>query len=751
MNFITRKFISAGGRKSDFGSSVPAPMLRRSFFLDRVQDGGSLTITGLGFYRLFINGKEITRGHLSPYIANPDHFVYFDKYDLGGLLRKGENAIGILLGAGIRNCLGGVGWGFAEARYRGAPTTAMVFEAGDVRFEADESFKWRASPILFDDLRVGEIYDARIEDELLGDGWASPGYDDGEWSPATVEDEPRGEQRICEAPPITERGRLSPVKIWREDDAFIYDFGQNGAGNVILRTEAEAGRKIIVDFAEILVDGRFYNETIAFGGITDLPYHRQTLDYTAGGDAREYSPSFTYYGFRYARVRGVTEAEATPSLLTFVLMSSQMRERGGFSCSDNVLNALQKMTREATHSNMFHIPTDCPHREKNGWTADAALSTVHILTNLEADDFLTEWSRNVSASLNADGAMPGIVPAGDWGYDEWNGPAWDSVLIEVPYQLARLRGDMRAARIASSAMMRYIAYTTTRRDERGLVHYGLGDWCAPHAPIKSPLELTDTILCADMAEKAAYLYSAMNMEDHALWCETVAEKYRRAVKENLIDHETATAAGRCQTSQAMAIYYGMFDESEVDKAVDVLIDLIGETEGRIDCGVLGARVIFRVLADHGRVNEAYDMMVNPKAPSYGNWVLRGDTTLPEDFNAEGERINSRNHHFLGDISAWMIDTICGIRVNPRLEGADTADIEPCLPEAIKWAEAYHECVCGRIGVRLERDEENGNIVITAEAPDTVRGRIVAPQGYLFIDGTKEKPLVSRRWIVEKIR
>ena len=157
MNFITRKFISAGGRKSDFGSSVPAPMLRRSFFLDRVPDGGSLTITGLGFYRLFINGKEITRGHLSPYIANPDHFVYFDKYDLGGFLRKGENAIGILLGAGIRNCLGGVGWGFAEARYRGAPTTAMIFEAGDVRFEADESCKRRASPIMFEDLRVGEI------------------------------------------------------------------------------------------------------------------------------------------------------------------------------------------------------------------------------------------------------------------------------------------------------------------------------------------------------------------------------------------------------------------------------------------------------------------------------------------------------------------------------------------------------------------------------------------------------------------
>lgn len=746
MNIITRKFISAGASMSDFGSLVPAPLLRRSFNLDSVPESAALTITGVGFYRLFINGREVTRGHMSPYISNPDHFLYFDRYDIGQYLRKGENVLGVMLGAGIRNCIGGLGWGFTEARYRGAPVTAMKLEAGEYSFEADERFRCHSSPILFDDMRIGEIYDARLEDET--EGWTLPGFDDSGWHAALPTEMLRGEQRIADVPPITVRGKLSPVKIWREDDSFIYDFGQNGAGLVTLRTDAEAGRHIVVDFAEILVNGRFYNDTIAFSDDERLPYHRQTLDYTASGrTGQEYTPSFTYYGFRYARVRGIKESEATDSLLEYSLMSSRMAERGDFVCSDSTLTSLQRMTRESDLSNLFHIPTDCPHREKNGWTADAALSAVHMLTNLDVDELLTEWSRNVSASLRYDGAMPGIVPAADWGYDEWNGPAWDSALVEVPYQLWRLRGDMRAARYAAPAMMRYVAYTMTRRDERGLVHFGLGDWSAPHTPFKAPLELTDSVTCCDISEKAAALYRAMNMREAAEWCDAVAASYREAVREHLICHESATAAGRCQTSQAMALYYGMFTEDEREAATNVLLELINEADGHLDCGVLGARVIFRVLAESGYVDTAYRMIVRPDAPSYGNWVVRGDTTLAEEFGAEGDRINSRNHHFFGDISAWMIDTVCGIRVNPRLEGADTVDVVPHLPEELSWAEAYHILPVGRVEVKLCR--KGDMIILSVTAPDSAQGRIIAPDGYAFGDGSHEKLLSCRSWELVK--
>ena len=762
---VTKKFISAPYGMSDYGHTVPAPLLRRRFTVEDKALCATLYVTGLGYYRVFINGHELTRGHLSPYTANPDHFVYFDRYDIEEYLVSGENILGIILGNGIRNSLGGRNWHFNEARFRGAPQTGLVcavtgHDGMQKVFEADTEFSCHTSPILFDDLRLGEIYDAGLECET--DGWLLPGYDDSAWDPAIPSEMPRGEQRICSAPPIRARRVLAPVKIWREDDAFIYDFGQNGAGIITLRTSAEKGRRIVVDFAEYLMDGRFYNDTIRIvdPGDSRLPYGWQTVEYTARGGGAEYTPSFTYFGFRYARVRGITADEAVPELLTYTLMSTEMRIRGDFVCSDGVANALQRMTREATLSNMLHIPTDCPHREKNGWTADAALSSVHILMNLEADEMLTEWMRSVAASLNMEGAMPGLVPAAaDSSYDAWNGPAWDSVLVELPYRLWELRSDIRAARIAAGAMLRYVTYTLGMRDSDGLVGIGLGDWCAPHEPIKAPLRFTDTVMCYDICRKAAILYRVMNMDEEADFCYSAAQDYLSALRRCMIDHDTCTAAGCCQTSQGMAIYYGIFTEAEIPMAVDVLIRLVAEADEHIDCGVLGARVLFRVLTEYGHVDTAWRILTQPDAPSYGEWVARGDTTLAEDFNSSSQRINSRNHHFLGDISAWFIDSVCGIRINPGLDcklrryggagyraipdGSCEVDIVPHIPECLNSAEAYHETPGGTVRVRLQRDMvgDVSSIRMEVTADGDLRGRVFPPMGYSF-DGCRSYPLRS---------
>ncbi len=759
---ITRKFISAPYGMSDYGHTVPAPLLRRCFTADGAVQSAVLTVTGLGYYRIFVNGHELTRSHLSPYTSNLDHIVYFDRYDIGEYLVRGENVIGIVLGNGLRNSVGGRSWGFNEARFRGAPQAGLVCSitcGGETHtFEADSNFRCHTSPILFDDLRLGEIYDARLEDEVRG--WLLPGFDDSLWDAAVMSDMPRGEQRICKSPPIVPRGELPPVKIWREENAYIYDFGQNGAGLITLHTSAESGRRIVVDFAEYLMNGKFYNETIRVVDPVEcrLPYGWQTVEYTCRGGESEYTPSFTYFGFRYARVRGITEAEAVPELLTYTLMSTRMRTRGGFTSDDPTARALQRMTREATLSNMLHIPTDCPHREKNGWTADAAMSAVHILLNLEADEMLTEWMRSVALSLNSEGAMPGLVPAtADISYDAWNGPGWDAVLTELPYRLWELRSDIRAARIASGAMIRYVAYTLGRRDPDGLVGIGLGDWCAPHEPIKSPLRFTDTVMCYDISRKAAMLYRAMDMEPQSKFCRDAADGYLTALREHMINHDRCIAAGDCQTSQAMAIYYGIFTDDEVPRAVDALLRQISEANDHIDCGVLGARVLFRVLTEHGQVDTAWRVLTQPTAPSYGEWVARGETTLVEDFNGPDQRINSRNHHFLGDISAWFIDSICGIRVNPGLkqaldrgdsavyrvipDGACEVDIAPHLPECLNTAEAYHETQGGTVKVRLWREMfgDLRSIRMEVTVDGDLRGRVFPPAGYTF-DGCGSYPL-----------
>ena len=206
---MKKQFISADQKLCDIQSPSPAPALRRSFALDFVPVRATLEICGLGFYALFVNGREITKGPLAPYISNPDHFCYVDTYDLAPYLQKGENVIGVLLGNGFNNPFGGFVWDFERVPWRDVPKVALemtaVGENGESRtIVADPYFRTHPSPILWDEYRFGERYDARLE-RALGD-WTSPGYDDHTWIAAKIVAAPRGEQigrascreRVCQ-------------------------------------------------------------------------------------------------------------------------------------------------------------------------------------------------------------------------------------------------------------------------------------------------------------------------------------------------------------------------------------------------------------------------------------------------------------------------------------------------------------------------------------------------------------------------
>ena len=767
MALITRNFICSGFGISDYKTYYSAPLMRKKLFLREKPKKASLLFSGLGYYRLFINGEEITRGHLSPYTSNTDKLVYFDRYDVTDRFESGENVIAFILGNGMRNPLGNVH--LAESRFVGEPCAAFVLEVtkedGSVEtIEADNSVKVHSSPILFNDLRIGERYDARLEKET--EGWLDPGFDDSGWRFAERCEMPRGDHRIAGFPPIKKRRTLKPVAVFSDGDGFIYDFGVNGAGLVTIRGDFEEGRRLVLEFAELLSDGKLLTAPLRIlDPSVGLGYTHQTVDYTCRGGEFTYTPSFTYEGCRYIKITGITKEEANHDLLSFDHMSTEMDERGTFHCSDPVLNRLQLMTREATHSNMFHIPTDCPHREKHGWTADAAVSSVHLLMNLNCDDILTEWMNNVALAQNDAGAMPGTVPsATDWGFDSWNGPAWDAVLVEIPYRLWEMRGDVRAASAVRSALFRYIPYILRRRNEKGLVAIGLGDWVAPHDTIKAPLELTDTVMCFDFCNKAAALYRVLGDREMADFCLCTARSFRDAIRNNLIDHENALAAGNCQTSQAMCVYYGIFNDDEKKRAVDQLAGMIERNGGYLDTGVLGVRVLFRVLSDYGYVDLAHEMIRRPDGPSYGDMVRRGDTTLAEDFLRENERINSRNHHFLGDISAFFMSYICGIRVNPKAEedlkgvidggsprvpadGYNNINVLPTVPSGVDFAEASYKAPGGEIRVAVERNKANNSIVLNISVSGLIYGSVFPPLGYKF-DGCGCYPLTVGKHVYE---
>ena len=442
-----KSFIRASEAYNTFEHHVPAPYLRRAFQADH-EAKANVIITALGFYELYLNGERITKGRLAPYINNPDDLVYYDTYEV--TLRAGENVLGVWLGNGFTNNPGGHIWDFDIAAFRAAPQMALCLtytdKSGEAHcIESDETWRTESSPLLFDDYRFGEIYDGRLEIP----GWNTIGFDDSAWKFAERAPQPRGEKRLCTAEPIDIVNELKPISVTKTEKGYLYDFGINTAGVCRLCVRGELDQRIELRHGEHLKDGLPDVENIWFKRehwARDLEYVHKDV-YTCRGDGEEvYTPAFTYHGFRYVLVSGITEAQATEDLLTALEMHSLLEERGGFSCSDETANKLQQMTRQSDVTNFYYFPTDCPQREKNGWTADAALSSEHILLNLGAEKSYREWLRAIVKAQDNNGALPGIVPTSGWGFAWGNGPAWDSVLIELPYRLYQYRGDLDSAK-----------------------------------------------------------------------------------------------------------------------------------------------------------------------------------------------------------------------------------------------------------------------------------------------------------------
>lgn len=299
--------------------------------------------------------------------------------------------------------------------------------------------------------------------------------------------------------------------------------------------------------------------------------------------------------------------------------------------------------------------------------------------------------------------------------------------------------------------MRYLNYLFSRLDENGLLEIGIGDWCQPHhmdGLFDTPRIVTNTADAYLIAEKAKFIFGELGMEPQKSFAEALSQKLRSSFREKLIDKNTLAVMGETQTAQAVALNYGLFDKSEEKKAFEVLMGIIKKDSGFLNVGVIGARSLFRVLCDFGESDLAFNMVTRPEFPSFGEWVSRGYTALPEAFFPEGGHLVSLNHHFWGDISAWFYSYIAGLRINPTGSHTANIDIKPYFIEKLRTVSAFYEAPDGKIEVSWSRD--NGNIVITVNADEKLYGSVILPEGYRFKNGTNEEKMKTGKYTVYKI-
>lgn len=758
------KFVCATHECSSYKRHIPSPVFRKSFILTENVTSAEILICGLGFYDLYINGKKITKGIIAPYISNPDDIIYYDHYDLAPYLNIGENVIGVICGNGFNNPLT-LSWEYNKTKHASSPKLALSFNAcgehSEVSFDAS-SFKCTESEILFDNMRTGAFVDSR----LIQAGRFEPGFDDSNWRPVIPAQQPRGYARICSCEPVIVHNERCASKIFpghysdgRElnkefaslgltelgqlsfDKGYIYDFTYNDSGIFKLKINGYPGQKIDIFTSEICD-----NDTLLAGNINRFVPHGyfQHMSYICAGGEEEFEFPFAYIACRYAFVTGITADQATSDLLTYLTAHSALETRAGFECSDADANALYEIADRSDTSNFNFFPTDCPHREKNGWTGDDSVSAEHMILTLGVEKSWREWLNNIRAAQNEAGALPGIVPTAGWGFAWGNGPAWDSVLFNLPWFTYVYRGNTEIILENAHAMMSYLEYISKKRDEKGLIAIGLGDWVPTGgknaATYPTPLYVTDTIMVYDMAVKAKAMFDAVGLKLNAAYADALAIEVRDAFRRECIDLTSMLVDGSTITGQAIAIYFNILDPGEKKAAFDQMLKMIhAQNDGFIGVGMLGLRTMFHVLADFGEAELAYKLITRREYPSYGCILNRDATTLPEQIEPDGVPCGSLNHHFLGDYKHWYIRQIAGINVNPAHNDANTVMIRPHFINSLNYASGYHILPGGRVDVKWERTGKNEILLNVKKTGDinlhiSLTAECVITDGYPMYNG-----------------
>ena len=711
--------------RTEIDHAVPAPHFRKEVTVDDSVVQARVYVSGLGFYELRVNGHKVGDAVLSPAFTRYDQTVLYQTFDITPFLRGGTNVFGIILGNGWYNGFTDDVWDFRQAPWRAQRKFCLqahlAFANGDERVILSGSdWKTAPGPILFDGLRNGETYDARRELP----GWDVFGYDDSTWQAAKIVRSPGGIMASEQMPPIRALQTLTAVAVHEiGPKTFVFDMGQNISGWARIRVRGAEGTVVTLRYSEDLdKDGHLDTSHIdCFIKSGDF----QTDRYVLKGDGEEvWEPRFVYHGFRYVEVSGLEETSSAHTLSGRVV-HTDLASRGHFACSNPLLNQIQSAARWSTLTNYHGFPTDCPHREKNGWTGDAALSAEQVLMNFDPVAAYQKWIRDLKDVQRPSGQIPGIAPTGGWGYNWGSGPAWDSALFLIPWYVYQYTGDDALLASTYASMQSYLHFALSMADG-GIFDFGLGDWCPPtggpgaHA---CPAAVTDTAYVYIMATVLQQAAKILGRDEDEVAYASLAVKIRAAFRRNFLDLETMTVMGNCQTATACALYQGLAEESERPQLVERLIAQI-EAKGRhLDTGILGAKYVMHALADAGRSDIAYAIASQTSFPSWGHWLAQGATTLWEQWDGEG----SHNHHMFSDISAWFYQGLAGILPDREEPGFRHIVFRPQVVDDLDFVEASHDSLYGRIACRWETSA--AGLTVRVSVPANCHATLHVPQGY----------------------
>lgn len=705
------------------------PLLYKEFELKEKPESVRWHVCGLGLYEAYVNEKKAGREFLMPGYHCYDSFLEYQTLDVTELLSQGKNKIAVLLGEGwykgrfgfdgdYRNLYGNQKKCIGELhiRYANGQEECIV---------TDSSWKAEESSICENGIYDGEHIDETLEHKML-----------------SVEE-------IEETRPLVERfnprihkvEEFQPVSVKQEDEALLLDFGETVTGWVEITGAFETGQKVMMQYGEVLQKGRFYRD--------NLRTAKAEFTYVSKGKGETIRPHFTYYGFRYVKIKGLNP-EKEYKFTAYRIMSDI--ERTGWVATDHdKVNHLLENTLRSQKCNFLDIPTDCPQRdERMGWTGDAGIFASTACFHMDSGSFFHHYMKNMQAEQEkCNGAIPFFVPRPKVKKEEHTNPfyldsgaaVWGDAATLIPWKLYQFYGDKAMLEEQYPVMKAWVDYEYERTKENEIPYLWqndrqLGDWLAlDNGNINNPIGKTDSGFIASvyhywstkMVKEAA---ESLGLEESKVYAER--EKEIRNAILNYYFPNKKFCLEYTQTACALLLYLKLYPEGEREVITAKLAELLKKNNGHLNTGFVGTPILCMALSENGQNQLAYDLLLNEDYPGWLHEVNLGATTvwerwnsLEEDGSISGTGMNSLNHYAYGSIAEWIYRYMCGL--NPSIEEAVKMTIYPMPDQRLKKAEGSWRSVFGKYVCAWNWKSEQ-EVVCNIEVPFNANARFILPDG-----------------------
>ena len=700
---------------------LPARYLRREFSIEKKVARATTYVCGLGFFELYLNGKRVSDHLMDPALSDYRKAAYYLTFDVTDQIKRGSNALGVVLGNGRFYGPRSVGnYGYPKLLLQ----TEIQYADGTIeRICSDENWKLTTDgPIRANNEYDGEEYDARMEMP----GWDRAGFDALKWQPARVVAPPGGGLVSQMIEPMRVTQILKPVAITNpKPGIFEVDFGQNFYGAVRLKAKGSRGTTVrMVGAYSLLPDGTLKTADNRGALCTDV--------YTFKGQGTEvWSPRFKGQGFRRVQVTGFP---GTPIVDNFegLVIHTDVEPAGEFQCSNELVNRIHTAMRWGMRMFLRSAPLDPDRDERQAWMGDPAKDAESEAFNFNVAPFYTKWMDDVRRSQRADGAIPDVAMY-------WNGGdsvEWPSVFTIIPEWMADFYADRRVAETNYVAMKKWVlAMRRHELPDGTLKGTSYGDWCDTYTMDEkvsdkgaTPFELVCTAYqynnCRIVERLAGRLGETADQRQFG----EMADKLKTAFNQKFLDPKTHVYQGGTQCGYVLALQFGLVPVEQREAVITNLVgDIMVQHQGHLSVGLIGMQWLMQTLTDIGRPDVAWTIATQTNRPSWGYMLSKGATTIWERWDCDTRDPGMNSEALLiqaGNLDAWFYQTLAGINYDPAQPGFKHIIIKPAVVGNLTWVKAHFDSPYGRIVSHWKRDA--GKMTMNVMIPPNTTATVYFP-------------------------